>query len=360
MIDAIKDEIRRHRRRFGRKLHVGCFKLGGHGDFMQLVAFARAARRRWPKPQATLTLVSKLAPNAVSDELLRGCDFADSCIQVPPMDWRMLVQELAPAFDVFYDVQYVAGSYFRKLGRFAADQLAATARLARYAYYYSRFPWSNAELAETRQSQWDMLARSSGLDVGPDDLFIQPEAPPSGAGPPEEPYVTLHNAAGGLARLKCAPMGVFGAVAVRLRRMGIVPVQLGLGREPRIDGAMDRRGLSANATASLIAGARLHVGVEGFLVYVARAVGTRSVVFFGPTPAVTFGFGGNVNVSLGRCRPCWWSSAGWERRCRKGHPFCRNLPEAAGAAQIVERALGECRTPSDEAAPLRGIQGRLR
>ena len=352
MFDIIRDEIGRHRRHFGRKLHVGVFKLGGHGDFMQALAFARAARRRWPRAQATLTLMGRASTSPVNADLLRGCPFVDSCIQVPAADWRALVQELAPAFDVFYDVQYVAAVYYRKLGRFAAEQLDAHVRLARYAYYYSRFPHSNAALAETGQSQWQMLARSSGLDVDEGDLFVQPEDPPPPSAPPSEPYVTLHNAAGGLARVKCAPPAVFEAVARRVRDLGLVPVQVGLTREPTIAACLDRRGLAINATAALLQRARLHVDVEGGLVYVARAVGTRSVVFFGPTPAVTFGFRDNVNVSLGRCRACWWSGDGWERRCLKGHPHCRNLPDAAAAARIVERALGECRPPSDAAARL--------
>jgi len=271
--------------------------------------------------------------------MLQGCDFVDSAIQVPAADWRMLVQELAPAFDVLYDVQYVAGAYFRSLRRFAAEQLAANTRLARYAYYYSRFPWSNAELAETGQSQWEMLARSSGLDVSDDDLFIEPAAEPGTV--PGEPYVTLHNAAGGRAAAKCLPMGVADAIAARVRAMGFVAVHVGTRGEEPIAGCLDRRGLRIHATAAVIAGARLHVDIEGGLVYIARAVGTRSVVFFGPTPVATFGFQGNVNVSLARCRPCWWSRPGWERACPRGHPHCRNLPDAAQAADAVARALEE-------------------
>ena len=176
MLDVIRDEIDRHRRRFGRRLHVGVFKLGGHGDFMQQLAFARAVRRRWPRREATVTLVSKFDKTGANDAMLRGCDFVDSCIQVPPADWRTLVQDLAPAFDVLYDVQYVAATFFRSMRRFAAEQAAANARLARYAAYYSRFPWANAQLDETGQGQWDMLARSSGLDeirgsVPPDHPF---------------------------------------------------------------------------------------------------------------------------------------------------------------------------------------------
>ena len=341
---------------------MGVFKLGGHGDFMQQLAFARAVRRRWPRREAAVTLVGKFDTSGANDAMLRGCDFVDSCIQVPPADWRVLVQELAPAFDVFYDVQYVAGTYFRSMRRFAAEQAAANTRLARYAYYYSRFPWSNAELAETGQSQWEMLAWSSGLDVSEDDLFIEPiaecgmqiadsrathdegsSAPaPSPIRNPQSEIrncVTLHNGAGGLAVAKCLPMPTMDAIARGISEQGLVPVQVGTEREKAIAGCLDRRGLSINATAAVIAGAELHVDVEGGLVYVARAVGTRSVVFFGPTPVVTFGFPGNVNVSLGRCRPCWWSRAGWERRCPKGHAFCRNLPDAPQAAQVVVNAL---------------------
>jgi hypothetical protein len=315
----------------------------------------------------------------VTEQILRGCDFADSAIEAPATDWRVAVQELAPAFDVFYDVQYVAATYYRSR-RFAAEQAEANARLARYAYYYSRFPWSSTDLAETGQSQWEMLARSSGLDVSEDDLFIRPEAGEDGyrcsafgfrvqestatgepgsagalpsprkpitdnrkpvpdGGPPREGYVTLHNAAGGAALLKCLPPATFDAIARSLHKLGIVPVQVGLPSETAIADSIDLRGLTMNQTAAVLAGARLHVDIEGGLVYVARAVGTRSVVFFGPTPVVTFGFRSNLNVSLGRCRPCWWARERWERACPKGHPHCRNLPDEPEAVAAVEKGL---------------------
>ena len=103
------------------------------------------------------------------------------------------------------------------------------------------------------------------------------------------------------------------------------------------------------ATAAVIAGAQLHVDIEGGLVYVARAGGTRSVVFFGPTPVATFGFPDNVNVCMERCRPCWWSREGWGAECPKGHAHCRNMPDPAQAAEVVTRALEEmelCASPS--------------
>lgn len=342
-----------------------------------------------PKPQISLgpPPPSQASADDVAERILRGCDFVDSCLEVPATDWRVAVQELAPAFDVFYDVQYVAGTYFRNPRRFAAEQAEAAARLARYAYYYSRFPWSNAELAETAQSQWEMLARSSGLDVSEDDLFIQAEAGEEGyrlqvsgswengekarlpgsasVSDPRNPepetrnllrpaYVTLHNAAGGGAVLKCLPPTTFDAMARRLGKLGVVPVQVGVPSERAILGCVDLRGLTINQTAAVIAGARLHVDIEGGLVYVARAVGTRSVVFFGPTPAVTFAFRGNANLSLGRCRPCWWSRDHWERACPKGHAYCRNLPEEAEAVAALEKALrGHPTFPasSQEASP---------
>ena len=347
MLDAIRDEIKRHRRHFDRPLHVGVFKLGGHGDFMQQVAFARAVRHKWPAKQATLTLLSRFDANGVNDHILQGASFVDSCIQVPTGDWRHMVQELSPAFDVFYDVQYVAGVYYRDKQRFAAQQLDANTRLARYAAYYSRFPWSNADLGETGQSQWDMLARSSGLDVSETDLHILPDAG-EGVVPPGA-YVTLHNAAGGGSDAKCMPSAAFHAIARRVRAQGMMPVHVGTESEPLIHGCLDRRGLPIRATAAVIAGARLHVDIEGGLVYVARAVGTRSVVFFGPTPVVTFGFQDNVNVSLARCRPCWWSRPAWGADCPKGQATCRNMPAPRQAADIVERTIEEmsaCTSPS--------------
>ncbi len=60
-------------------------------------------------------------------------------------------------------------------------------------------------------------------------------------------------------------------------------------------------------------------------------------------------FKNNVNVSLGHCRPCWWSRPAWGTDCPKGHATCRNMPTPRDAADIVAQSIeemAECTSPS--------------
>jgi hypothetical protein len=68
----------------------------------------------------------------------------------------------------------------------------------------------------------------------------------------------------------------------------------------------------------LLQGAALHIDGESGLVHAAYALGTPSVVLFGPTDVGFFGYRDNVNLNAGVCTPCWWSTPDWLGRCPRG------------------------------------------
>ena len=74
----------------------------------------------------------------------------------------------------------------------------------------------------------------------------------------------------------------------------------------------------------LLQGAALHIDGESGLVHAAYALGTPSVVLFGPTDVGFFGYRDNVNLNAGVCTPCWWSTPDWLGRCPRGlvQPVC--------------------------------------
>ena len=88
-------------------------------------------------------------------------------------------------------------------------------------------------------------------------------------------------------------------------------VQLGLPGESDIPGAKDLRGkLSIKETAKVLAGARFFIGQVGFLMHLARAVETRSVIIFGGREkAWQSGYPCNENLETNpACSPCWQSN----------------------------------------------------
>lgn len=88
-------------------------------------------------------------------------------------------------------------------------------------------------------------------------------------------------------------------------------VQLGLPGESDIPGAKDLRGkLSIRETAEVLASARFFIGQVGFLMHLARAVETRSIIVYGGREkAWQSGYPCNENLETNpACSPCWQSN----------------------------------------------------
>lgn len=385
-IGLIKQQIKEAKQTFKEKegrppeLTIGILKMGGHGDFLQQLVFARAVRRKWGARRALLVLFSRaLSPTMAEVQGQKYADHVNIALldaAIGPMqldnvlhmpltvsNWRRLVHSLCNSVDCLWDVQYVAKAYWRDLDKHAREQLESDKYLALYSRYYSGFPLlSNPELHWLRMTQWELLADSTGLDVREDDLRL--EAPDLGDDMSDlKPYVTLHNGAGGKAMLKCLPPACMDSISVWLKGQGITPVQLGIkddSREPPITGATDYRGVPVAISLALLKNASLHVDIEGGLVYMAKGVGCPRCVFFGPTSPHVFKFHDNVTDayrcrkdSLGEpaCQPCWWWKDTWDRRCPKGLPWCHNLPHKEEAVESVKKALehmGVLKGPEDE------------
>lgn len=98
-------------------------------------------------------------------------------------------------------------------------------------------------------------------------------------------------------------------------------VQLGTAADPPLDVAIDLRGrTSLREACGYLASARLFIGMVGFLMHAAAAVGTRSVIVYGgrehPTQS---GYPRNRNLFTPLpCAPCWlWSQCDYERDCMR-------------------------------------------
>lgn len=213
----------------------------------------------------------------------------------------------------------------------------------RFDVLIDRHPFLDNQLARiavlTGQTRATFLHHLAGLGYGGDALALSGDAAAlARAGVRVGHYITIHNgfdpdfAIGQRRATKCYPY--FGAVVAQLRRdwpqARVVQIGLSATSEALAEAdlnLLDRTSL-AEVTA-LLRGALFHIDNEGGLVHLARAVGTRAAVVFGPTPGAFFGYPGNLNLDPPTCGDCWWLSPTWMERCLRGDELPRCMARQA-------------------------------
>jgi hypothetical protein len=99
-------------------------------------------------------------------------------------------------------------------------------------------------------------------------------------------------------------------------------VQIGSASDPPLVGAIDLRGKTTiRQSAAILKQSEIFIGLVGFLMHLARAVDTRSVIVYGgrELPSQT-GYTCNENItSILPCSPCWqWNRCAFEHSCMTG------------------------------------------
>tara|TARA_B100000989_G_C19453922_1_gene433075 strand:- start:1 stop:999 length:999 start_codon:yes stop_codon:yes gene_type:complete len=98
-------------------------------------------------------------------------------------------------------------------------------------------------------------------------------------------------------------------------------VQLGTREEPKLPNTIDQRNIGIADSASLLTNATFFIGQVGFLMHLARAVDTRSVIIYGGREkAWQSGYPCNENIETSpNCSPCWQNNqCDYERLCMSG------------------------------------------
>jgi ADP-heptose:LPS heptosyltransferase len=126
-------------------------------------------------------------------------------------------------------------------------------------------------------------------------------------------------------------------------------VQLGTDKEPLLNNVLDGRSLTIKESANLLAHAEFFIGQVGFLMHLARAVETRSVIIYGGREkAWQSGYPCNENIETNpECSPCWQNN-----RCDFGRT-CMEEIEAVDVINAIHRL--ENRIPH----PLETVQANL-
>jgi ADP-heptose:LPS heptosyltransferase len=257
-------------------------------------------------------------------------------------------------FDLIADVRYVVSYATPPLSRVPFEFLTvAHSRSSPWQRFVRReWPYLNNVLAREASvrgmSKYELLGYTANLPVSSSDagdFFPTTSLPAALSTLKHQRYVTLHHGADrfmsnldGLST-KNLPSSTWADVVSRCKAAGIKVVQVGEAREPLISGiTLDLRGkTNFSETATVVKHASAHLDTEGGLVHLARAMGTASVVAFGPTPPSFFGYEGNINLKPTECGDCWWVSTDWARRCPWGmaKPACMGSHIASSIAQAA-------------------------
>ena len=157
------------------------------------------------------------------------------------------------------------------------------------------------------------------------------------------PFVTISCGAGaGQESTKLWPEHRYGELMQLLRAQfpGILFVQTGMENEAKLDADCDLRGkTSFKELAALMRGAALHISSEGGPVHLRHLLqGGPSLVFFGPTDPVFYGYPENCNLRTQVCTPCEWVQRDWQKQCLRGFGHCRAL-DSLEASAVVQKIM---------------------
>ncbi|WP_454049327.1 glycosyltransferase family 9 protein [Cellulomonas sp. Marseille-Q8402] len=275
----------------------------GLGDALTGVAALRGVRRAWPGRRLVLA-----APAEVGGFLARR----------GVVDAVLPAHGLAPLAGVGRGGHVAVNLHGR--GPESHRLLAATrpARLVAFAGPGARDgPGFRAD--EHEVDRWCRLVAGAGGPCGPDDLRLDvpgvPDVPGVHRPPRSGDVVLLHPGAASGARRW--PADRWGALGARLTTTGWAVAVTGGPDERDLAarvanlagaGAHDLSGvLDLDALAALVAGARLLVCGDTGVAHLATAVGTPSVLLFGPTPPAGWG----PRIDPDRHRVLWRGEPGY-------------------------------------------------
>jgi ADP-heptose:LPS heptosyltransferase len=299
----------------------------GLGDALTAVPALRGLRRRWP--QARLSLA---APAPVADWMV-GLGLVDRAIATPglgPIPWTDRPPDVAVNLHGRGPESHLEllALHPRALVAFANGEAGVEGP-----------PWRPDEHEVDR---WVRLVRSTGAECSPEDLRLPREATP------REGAVVLHPGAASPSRRW--PVDRWRAVAGALVRDGYEVVVTGVAAEAELcaavaaePGVSDCCGLDdLLSLAARVGGASLLVCGDTGVAHLATAIGTPSVLLFGPvSPAL---WGPRIEVDLHRVL---WPENGRDDG-RPGDPHGADLdPRLARTTveQVLEAARALLRTP---------------
>lgn len=314
----------------GNRYRVLMLSAGGMGDCLILTYLAALVRTYLPVDYLAVGFESSQIKEIFADTGLADIELA---LNHETRDSLFSVATAIDVFDLVIDVRYSAVAFFPPKSRVSQEYQLTVRSFSEPWFKYNIFDWPHlnhhfAKAAiEAKLTAYSLFPHSLALgdvkmkpvmDIEPihsasiDELLISKQTIVC-LGIGSDAKMAGDN---GLST-KTVPMETINSTTATLNNLGYLTVQLGMAHEPLIKGVgIDLRGrLTVRESAAVLKIALCFLGVEGGLVHMAKAVGTPSIVCFGPTPAPFFGYEENINISKEDCTPCWWTTREWMTRC---------------------------------------------
>lgn len=319
------------------KLKIALVRVGGIGDSLESSLLAVAVKKKYPN-----SIITCFIRNKAGRDLIYDNPSVDKVVIIGQVHWAQFVVKLTNKdFDIIYDSRYVTKVIYKEGNPgFDEEKKKTDKAFEPFQKFYETFPLScNTLTNEYKQSSHSLVLKTACLTGSDDDLSIRLDKEDLKMLPLLESnkFVTVHNGADISRQTKCWGLDNWTEVVKSLNIMGFTVVQLGSKYEDIIPGAISMNGkTNIKECAALISKAEFHIDTEGGLVHMARAVGTRSIVLFGPTPIHFFGYKENVNIqSPYECKECWWTTDFWWRECPKGYPLPTECMEAITSEKVM-------------------------
>lgn len=325
---------------------------GGFGDMLYLTTVVKALYDQFGEPRIVVVHEHPLVQQVLGQNpyLLDAIHIVGSQLA----EFLDVVSSL-DVFDLIAEVRYAVSYIAPPLSRIPSEFLRVAQSKAVKWQRYVRYDWPHLnnyfarEVVGRGMGKLDLVGETANLPISRQtSLQYFPIIDPMAAWIGDLRgvlYITVHHGAdkymstGKGQQTKNVSSATWAAIARFLNTEGFAVVQLGEVNEDLIPGVdYDFRGkTSFDETAYVIKHACVHVDTEGGLVHVARAVNTKSVVMFGPTPVEFFGYPSNVNIPSTECGNCWWTTRDWAVKCPRGleEPSCMAEHVPQDVAKIV-------------------------
>jgi ADP-heptose:LPS heptosyltransferase/ubiquinone/menaquinone biosynthesis C-methylase UbiE len=265
--------------------------------------------------------------------------------------------------DLIFDIRY-ATKVIAPTGKYKQFAEALFPEFCKNNINFDTFPLANNLIGQFGIRLFDIITKTSGLSIQPWDITfpLSPEDFSHLGKLPGRPYVTINNGTDsgmvmrGSGSTKQWPVAYWQELVRRINSLGISVVQLGTSCEAPVKGAVNLLGeTTLGQAAAIIKGALCNISLEGGLVWLAKAVGKRSVVLFGPTDVNFFGQPENLNLSANLpCAPCWWTIKDWFVKCPRGYARAKCM-ESISVQMVVEKItpfLEKTRRDSSNGKPI--------
>lgn len=298
-------------------LEIGCLRLGGLGDTLELSMLIVAIKRKYPDSNITM-----FVRTTVAADLIRGRKDIKYIRVTGTNIWIIELLKICSSqeFDIVYDCRYVTRVFYKDEKRFADDKKKTDEMFQKYAPYYHTFPMRCNELGKKWTESNRRLSLTTACLIGDDNdskIVLTEEDEKFIPLLENRKYITVHNGSDEARGSKCWATKNWVALTKILKDKGYAVIQLGRKGDDIIEGAINMVAkLTIKESTAIIKYAQFHIDTECGLVHIANAVKTRCIVLFGPTPLHFFAYKDNINIETPfHCKGCWWTSGFWFREC---------------------------------------------